>query len=268
MLSVARAQLGMLMTNGLRDLPARVWQRILLLTAGFTIAGTIVSVIIAHAIMSSFGEGLSGAGLVASIALPILIGVPTSLLHLLRGAQLRIANEKLLVLASTDWLTSCLNRRAFTSIVDGQLNASGAFLVIDADHFKDINDRHGHDRGDEVLQLIAATIKSSVRDIDVVGRIGGEEFGVFLQGADHATAIAVAERIRFTVQQLRYAPDGTAIPISVSVGGAWFDGQITFSELFRVADQRLYGVKKSGRNQADLAQAEGDPGGEPSSAAA
>lgn len=256
------------MTTRSTGLPRSAWQRIALLTAGLTFLGTVISVGASDAIMTSFGEGLSGAGLVASIVSPILIGVPMSLMHLTRGAQLKQANQKLQVLASTDWLTSCLNRRAFTTLVGAQLQAGGALLVIDADHFKDINDSFGHDRGDEVLQLIAATIAGNVRAGDIVGRIGGEEFGVFLVDADLATASVVADRIRLAVQQLHHAPDGVPIPISVSVGGAAFDGEISFAELFRVADQRLYSVKQAGRNQADLAPAGATGNHPPASAAA
>ena len=250
------------MTTGLRELPTAAWARVLISTAIFVLGGTLVSVLAGQLIMESYGEGLSGAGLIVSIVLPILIGTPLTLLHLIRVAQLRLANDKLLVLASTDWLTGCLNRRAFAKRVDSQLATRGAFLVIDADHFKVINDRFGHDRGDEALQLLASIIKSSVRADDFVGRMGGEEFGVFLQDADQATTQVVAERIRGAIANARFAPGGIRVPLSVSVGGASFDGAISFAELFRIADQRLYGVKQSGRNRADVVSATVD-GGEP-----
>jgi diguanylate cyclase len=239
----------------LRDLPADAWRRVLWLSAAIVGGSTLLSVGITIYIMSVFSAGVNEAGLATAIAAPLLIGGPMTLMHLLRLAQLKLANQKLQILASTDWLTSCLNRRAFASHVAGQLDAAGAFLVIDADHFKVINDRFGHDRGDEVLQLMAASIRANVRDNDVVGRIGGEEFGVFLEGADAETARRVAERIRSAIQALDYAPDGRRQPLSVSVGGACYNGNISFSELFRIADQRLYGVKQSGRNRVDVAHA-------------
>jgi diguanylate cyclase len=243
------------MITSLRELPASVWMRVLYWTAIVLIVSTAVSIIVTKIIMESLGNGLSEAGLAAAMALPILIGGPMSLIHLLRLAQLRLANQKLQVLASTDWLTSCLNRRAFTNQVNGQLRTSGAFLVIDADHFKIINDRFGHDRGDEALQIMAATIRANVRDNDIVGRMGGEEFGVFLQGANLDTARLVAERIRAAIQAVHFAPDGQPLRLSVSVGGAFFDGEISFTELFRIADQRLYRVKQAGRNRTDIAHA-------------
>ena len=241
------------MVGDLREVPRTAWADIVRWTAIIVIASTVMSVVAAQAILEGFGDGLSGPGLAASIVLPALIGCPMSFWHLVRVAQLRIANQKLQVLASTDWLTTCLNRRAFTNLVSKHLEevGTGAFLVIDADHFKVINDRYGHDRGDEVLQVIAATIKASVRGGDLVGRIGGEEFGVFLAGASIGTTMLVAERIRRAIS----APDGRPFPLSVSVGGAFFDGRISFADLFRIADQRLYAVKQSGRNRVDVARA-------------
>jgi diguanylate cyclase len=247
------------MITSLRELPGTIWVRVLYWTTLVVIVTTALSVVISTVIMQSFGEGLSGPGLGAAVALPVLIGGPLSMIHLLRLSQLRLANQKLQILASTDWLTSCLNRRAFTNLVNGQLQTTGAFLVIDADNFKRINDHYGHDRGDEVLQIMAATIKATVRDNDIVGRIGGEEFGVFLQGANFETARVVAERIRSAVQAVHYAPDGEPLHLSVSVGGAFFDDEISFSELFRIADQRLYSVKQSGRNRTDVAHAADHP---------
>lgn len=241
------------MVMSLRELPRAIWVRVLRQTALLVVGSTIVSVAVTWAIMNTFSAGVNEAGLATAIAVPILIGGPMSAMHLLRLAQLRLANQKLQVLASTDWLTACLNRRAFTNEVSGELNSSGAFLVIDADHFKFINDRFGHDQGDEVLQLMAAAIKTCVRDGDIVGRIGGEEFGVFLRGADLETSRFIAERICDAITAIDFAPGGERHPLTVSVGGAFFDNDISFSDLFRCADQRLYRVKQNGRDRADVA---------------
>ena len=240
------------MITGLRELPGAVWVRVMFWTTVIVIASIAISVAVTSLLV---GRVISGAGLTAAMFLPAVIGGPMTLLHLFRVSQLRLANQKLQVLASTDWLTSCLNRRAFTTQVNGQLQTAGAFLVIDADHFKIINDRYGHDRGDEALRIMAATIKASVRDNDIVGRMGGEEFGVFLQDANLDTACLVAERIRTAIQAVHFAPDGQPLRLSVSVGGAFFDGEISFTELFRIADQRLYRVKQAGRNRTDIAHA-------------
>jgi diguanylate cyclase (GGDEF)-like protein len=133
--------------------------------------------------------------------------------------------------------------------------AQGALLIIDADNFKTVNDRYGHDRGDEALVKIASTIKSTLRSPDIVGRLGGEEFGVFLPGVGPDQAKLVAERIRQSVSSADFAPSGKPHQLSVSVGGAVFDGQLPFAELFRLADQQLYVAKRDGRNRVSMSLA-------------
>lgn len=237
-----------------KDLPGEAWATVFRWTGILVAASIAISVGVAHLIMSTLASGLSGPGLAAAITLPILLGGPTSFWHLVRLQQLKLANQKLQLLASTDWLTDCLNRRAFTHAVTDQMTQArcGALLVIDADNFKTINDRYGHDRGDEALQLLSEIIKSKVRDGDLVGRIGGEEFGVFLQNADGGTAHLVAERIRNGIKAAAFAPNGTSHPLSASVGGAVAEGEIGFTELFRTADQNLYSAKRSGRNRVEF----------------
>jgi len=244
------------MNVSLRDLPGSVWARVLALTAAFLVVSTLASLALSEIIMRLFDRDLNGPALVAALALPLLLGGPLSLMHLLRLSQLRLANQQLEVLASTDSLTCCLNRRAFNGLVGARLDAGGALLVIDADHFKGINDHCGHDRGDEALQLMADAIRANVRENDIVGRIGGEEFGVYLQRAGLATARSVAERVRSAIRSIDFAPDGERIPLSVSIGGAVYDGRIGFTQLFRTADQRLYQVKQAGRNRIDIIKVE------------
>jgi diguanylate cyclase (GGDEF)-like protein len=175
----------------------------------------------------------------------------------LRHQQLKLANLKLDVLASTDWLTDTLNRRAFTNGASALLaegpDHRGTLLVIDVDRFKSINDQFGHEAGDEALQLLAKTIVASVRTGDLVGRIGGEEFGVFLPGATTEQAALVAERIRQSVNDATFAPSGAPHHLSVSVGGAVFDRELPYAELFRLADQQLYAAKRDGRNRVAIA---------------
>lgn len=233
----------------------RLWTVVAVLTAA------IISVIVTHLILTSFAGGWGLMELVLAASIPVLIGAPVVLHLAVKHHQLTAANRRLLALASTDSLTSILNRRAFTSLADDYLAGGppvstapeGAFLVIDADDFKSINDLHGHDRGDEALQRIASTIKVNVREDDLVGRIGGEEFGVLLVGADFATAKMVAERIRHAITAIAFEPGGTEHRLSVSVGGAAFDQIVAFGTLYRFADQRLYEAKRSGRNRVHLA---------------
>jgi diguanylate cyclase (GGDEF)-like protein len=242
------------------------WRAVWAWTALMLIISTPLSIIATNSILTVFAGGIDGAGLAAAIAIPVLIGGPATFVMAMKHQQLRLANAQLHILASTDELTAILNRRAFTSLVASYLAGGppvqavleGAFLVIDADDFKRINDSHGHDWGDEALQRIAASIQANVRENDLVGRIGGEEFGVLLIGADVATAGVVAERIRKAVDAIVFQPEGTDHRLSVSVGGATFGGLVPFAELYRAADQRLYEAKQSGRNCVSLSPVLGE----------
>lgn len=189
-----------------------------------------------------------------AVLLPLLLGTPLFLYFSLKLRELALANRKLGVVAATDGLTECLNRNAFTTLVATRLThvGHGALLIIDADHFKRINDRFGHQNGDRALTLIAEAIRGSVRSGDVVGRLGGEEFGVFLPGVNRTAAEAVAERLRRGVEDTSFVADGLRYPLSVSVGGVVFDGCPQFDDLFQEADKRLYSAKQAGRNRVAM----------------
>jgi diguanylate cyclase len=247
------------MTPRRLDWSARGWPRVYVLT----FVGTLICVAVAFAIDSySFETGswhLSDNWF-NNIIIPLVLAPPFFFFLLFKLRELAIAHHELMHVAATDSLTSCLNRRAFTAMVDGYLErvtaeeskAGGALLIIDVDHFKVVNDRFGHDRGDEALKLIARTITAAVREIDLVGRIGGEEFSVFLPGMDPARTTLVAERIRMAVSEARFLPAGQPYSLSVSIGGAAFNRHVSFSELDRQADQRLYSAKRGGRNRVEI----------------
>jgi diguanylate cyclase len=201
---------------------------------------------------------------VSAAALPIIIGAPLFFYFSLRMRGLAMANARLGRVARTDSLTACLNRGAFTSRIDAWLRnpdtaSQGALLMIDADNFKSINDLYGHDIGDEALTIIARAIRSILRSGDIVGRMGGEEFGVFLPGVTQHQAQIVAERIRAAVNAADFQPLGNPRQLSVSIGGAAFSGATSFAQLFRIADQRLYGAKHAGRNTATVVEIEEHP---------
>ena len=227
----------------------------------WTLLGTLSCVLISVAFnIVAFGD-LGGAALQRSLmsatALPILLGVPLFFYLSMRVRGLVISNRRLGLVARTDSLTSCLNRGAFTERVTLLLaqcprGSGGALLMIDADNFKIINDLFGHDIGDEALTILARSIRAVLRPGDLAGRMGGEEFGVYLPNIDQRGAEAMAERIRRVVTLAVFAPDGKQRSLSVSIGGAVFDGPSSFSDLFRIADQRLYGAKQSGRNRATV----------------
>lgn len=228
-----------------------------------TLACVVVALVFNAVAFHDLGAEALRRSLISATVLPIFLGVPLFFYLSMRMRRLAITNRRLGLVARTDSLTSCLNRGAFTAKVDGQLTegsqTQGALLMIDADNFKRINDLFGHDAGDEALMIIARAIRSVLRAGDLVGRMGGEEFAVFLPGVDQHAAEAVAERIRRAVSIAPFMPDEDGHMLSVSIGGAVFSDTTSFTELFRIADQRLYGAKRAGRNRTLIAHSDDQP---------
>ncbi len=134
-------------------------------------------------------------------------------------AELAAAHRRLAEKSKLDEMTGMLNRESFFAALEGTRRKSdrGALLIIDADHFKKINDNYGHLTGDDALLEITAAIARGVRSGDILGRIGGEEFAAFLVGATSDEARRVAERIRHEVEMIRFRPDREAtVPLTVS----------------------------------------------------
>ncbi|MFN3725496.1 MAG: diguanylate cyclase [Allosphingosinicella sp.] len=187
-------------------------------------------------------------------------GEPQGLVSALRDINHRRGREQELVRqASTDPLTGLLNRRGFFSGVDAALRSHpdaprACFALFDIDHFKRVNDSHGHSAGDHVLEEFARIARLIVRDGDLVGRLGGEEFGILLKGASFDHAVMVCDRLRTTLaSQLIRSPDGNAIWVTVSAGVVSIEPRMTREQLYRRADEALYRAKAGGRNQIGLA---------------
>lgn len=165
--------------------------------------------------------------------------------------------QKLLKLADTDALTGISNRRFFEHSVQHELERHQnyyrecALIFFDVDHFKKINDSFGHAAGDMVLQKIAEVCGKSLRVDDIFGRIGGEEFAIFLKNTDQVTALQVAERIRRTIQGVRFELSGRAcILLSASVGVTVPQSyKDSLSQLMVRADRAMYQAKYVGRNK-------------------
>ncbi|TVQ30146.1 MAG: sensor domain-containing diguanylate cyclase [Wenzhouxiangella sp.] len=180
------------------------------------------------------------------------------------GAAIRgiRAEQELATLANTDSLTGLSSRRLFLKKAKAahrralDQSASVALLVMDLDHFKLVNDNHGHPVGDEALRWFAQACRDSLRDEDLIGRMGGEEFAVLLQDVDHSAAVDVAEKLR---QRLESAPLQTAeseIRLTVSIGVAVLHRtESDFMGLLKRADQALYRAKNGGRNRVESASA-------------
>jgi diguanylate cyclase len=168
-------------------------------------------------------------------------------------------NRELAALSRTDGLTRLPNHTAWLEAVEREFarskreGGSMAVLMLDLDHFKAINDKHGHPAGDEVLRGVAEVLQEALRLHDVPGRYGGEEFGVLLPGSDAAAAEAIAERIRRKVEWASFAGE---LKVTASVGCAALDANDVFpAAVVARADRALYAAKAAGRNRAMRAAA-------------
>ncbi len=163
-------------------------------------------------------------------------------------------------LATTDGLTRLYNRRHFMERAEGEFERSQRYrrdlsvFLIDADHFKAINDTHGHDAGDRALRMLAAACRQGLRHLDVLGRYGGEELVVLLPETSAAVAYETAERLRRNVEELRIPALEGEIRLSVSIGVATAGpGTESVAALINEADRALYEAKRGGRNRVAAA---------------
>jgi len=176
----------------------------------------------------------------------------TSTIRELEQSRVRLAE-----LANTDPLTRLKNRRSFQEhgmhhlALGKRYKNDLSVLLLDIDHFKHINDRHGHQTGDQVLIKIASLLGEQVRTVDIVARIDGEEFAVLLPATNRLGAAVLAERIRTTIEQSEFPADGKPLAVTVSVGIASLGTEPVDSidELLAIADKRLYLAKNNGRNR-------------------
>ncbi len=166
------------------------------------------------------------------------------------------ANRQLAEMAARDPLTGLMNARAYYARCEAALKlarrngASFSILFIDLDHFKQINDRHGHEAGDIVLKSVAAALSRGLRDSDLLGRIGGEEFSILLPDTDREGAAVLAEKLRHEVEYLMPDIGGACLPITASIGVACGDGASGgVAEVQKQADAAMYQAKQAGRNR-------------------
>jgi diguanylate cyclase (GGDEF)-like protein/PAS domain S-box-containing protein/hemerythrin-like metal-binding protein len=161
--------------------------------------------------------------------------------------------------ANEDMLTGISNRRRFYDLAGREMlrgtryNDPMVLMMLDIDHFKQINDTFGHAVGDDALRRMAAACRSGLRAIDLFGRIGGEEFGVLLITTNAAAGGQVAERLRQSVEQCILTTDKGVVKFTVSIGGVVFSGNdLPLEQRLKQADDALYRAKSSGRNRIEL----------------
>jgi diguanylate cyclase (GGDEF)-like protein/PAS domain S-box-containing protein len=169
--------------------------------------------------------------------------------------------QELRRLATTDPLTGLFNRRQFTLLGQRALDEHRhsakplAVLALDIDHFKIINDTYGHAAGDEALKMVARILHDALRGADVIGRLGGEEFGVVLADTMAPAAFSTADRLRRALEQSVVESDGQSIKLTTSVGLTMLRSEDRHLEsLMKRADAALYDAKKSGRNRVIAAE--------------
>lgn len=241
------------------------WRRNSRAAGWFLLAwGLLETFTIATAIRLLFGEP-EAAGWLLYYGLPLSMVAAAVLVALGVADRLRDQRQALTDAerrAQTDALTGVLNRRSLLERLDAagaRARARGlpiALLFIDLDHFKSINDSFGHAAGDACLRAVIDPIKAELRQSDVIGRYGGEEFVVILSSADEAAAQPIAERIRQRVAELHVSGFGPPIGITCSIGVATSDRSGVWGEhLIAEADAAVYAAKRSGRNRVEIAAA-------------
>lgn len=205
--------------------------------------------------------------LTGSLALLLVAGA----VHYVRStsvhrAELTRLNASLAIQASTDALTGCANRRSFINALEAEhlrcqrYNMPFSILTMDIDMFKCVNDVHGHPCGDQVLCHLVHVVNSLLRQTDLLGRIGGEEFCVLLPQTLCREALLIAERICSSIASTPLTYEGKSIPVTVSIGVAQWDqgGREPVQDFLRRCDLALYAAKDGGRNRVEQA---GEPRG-------
>lgn len=191
--------------------------------------------------------------LVPSIVVPLCVAPLASLWGFSQAYKIEMLNKKLASLLDHDPLTNLYSRSYFfEAAAKSSSSQTAMILMADADHFKEINDSYGHHSGDQALRHFSDLISRQCRKTDVVARLGGEEFAVYMPDTDIATALLVAERIRSEIFKNPLRVGDTGIPLSISIGIALRKPDDAIEEALRRADAALYRAKSEGRNRVSL----------------
>lgn len=228
-----------------------------LFTATITTASVLASELCVLGVWMGLGErafDIANIILIGAVV-PLIVALPVSYVMASMGWQLSQTHSKLRHLADTDPLTGLINRRHFFEQASFQLatcREAGdcvALLVIDADHFKDLNDTYGHAIGDEALISIAQCLCANFRSTDLICRVGGEEFAVLLPGMSEDDAYPLAERVVKRVSSNPLSTVSAIIEYSISCGIADSTTSFDIEKLYKAADDAMYLAKREGRNR-------------------
>jgi diguanylate cyclase (GGDEF)-like protein len=173
--------------------------------------------------------------------------------------QIEKLKKKAELMAITDELTGLYNRRFFIEVINKEIKRAERYqeklglLLIDLDHFKNVNDKFGHQAGDKVLKELAQILKNSVRKTDIIARYGGEEFVIILINPEKSFARDVAERIRERVENHSFKINSKSVRMTISIGISFYPAEkkpdVDYNELIKLADHALYEAKRRGRNK-------------------
>lgn len=243
------------------SVPALTWAALALplaTTCVLIVAYTTIVMLALSRGLYDFGPAGLTDPLIAAVHLGIAMTALAPVLVAAATSERRRQFAELEQSARLDPLTQALNRGAFlqqsTLLAEQQRQRSAPLtaILLDVDHFKQINDLHGHAAGDQALVSLSAVIRRSIRTGDLFGRLGGEEFALMLPDAEMTQARVVAERIRDQVERLEIRlDDGTVVKMTVSVGGAVsVQSDDGLTEMLSLADKAMYEAKRVGRNRA------------------
>lgn len=195
------------------------------------------------------------------ICLPFLLLYPSyfGLVSYRTAFKLSEHKRRLMHMSTRDGMTGVYNRRHWEHLLHGEYDncqryqRSATLVLIDIDHFKSINDSFGHDVGDEAILALTEHLQLTLRITDVIGRFGGDEFGVIMSGTSQESAIQAIARVRDYLEEFRL-PRAPHVPLRISVGVAEFDKQmVNYREWLKAADVALYKAKTLGRSRTEVA---------------
>lgn len=234
-----------------------------ILVMGWAVVG---SQVVTHAIVQAMAPEYLDIAIRVSPMVSATVAAPLTYIFFRQNVKLEEANQKLEAAnrvlgretaiakreATLDPMTHVLNRAHFVKQIEEKRETeekAGFFLMLDADNFKYINDTFGHVIGDAVLIKITQVMKMTLRDDDIVGRLGGEEFGIYLRGVNRDQASDIAERIRARVAKTDLDVGGAEpYRVTVSIGAVFAAKQHDVTQLMQMADRNLYRAKGQGRN--------------------
>ncbi len=185
-----------------------------------------------------------------------LIKVGRTIFKFIAGGNIETAyHDEIYRLTTVDGLTQVFNRRYFEEALEREISRCNRYgrvltlVLLDIDHFKGINDAHGHLAGDHVLKQLASAVKGKIRREDTFARYGGEEFALLLPEVEGEGALQMAEKVRRLIEAQTFRFDNADIPVTVSLGLATLQPEQEGAALIRAADTRLYAAKGAGRNR-------------------